>query len=99
MRIFQNSYVSKLGARLADLLEDRPGRRLPEPLGAYEKARINRLLNEVNAGRMNPRRRSAGDSRCMDCGVRAAPVSAVAKALDLCEIAGISDDHRSSAEL
>jgi len=52
--IFQNSYVSRLGARLADLLEDRPGRRLPEPLGAYEKARINRFLNEVNAGRMTP---------------------------------------------
>jgi len=54
MRIFQNSYVSRLGARLADLLQDGPGRRLPEPLGAYEKARINRFLNEVNAGRMTP---------------------------------------------
>jgi len=54
MRFFQHSYVSRLGARLANLLEDRPGRRLPEPLGAYEKVRINRLLNEVNARRMAP---------------------------------------------
>jgi hypothetical protein len=53
MRIFQHSYLSRLRARLADLLEVRPGRRLCEPL-AYEKARINRFLNEVNAGRMTP---------------------------------------------
>jgi hypothetical protein len=54
MRIFQHSYVSRLRARLADLLEVRAGRKLHEPLGAYEKARINRVLNEVNAGRMTP---------------------------------------------
>jgi len=54
MRIFQHSCVSRLGARLADLLEVRPGRRLAERLGAYEKARIGRFLNEVNACRMTP---------------------------------------------
>ena len=54
MRIFRRSYVLRLRARLADLLEVRPGGRLREPLGAYEKARINRFRNEVNAGRMTP---------------------------------------------
>jgi len=54
MRIFQHSYVSRLRARLADLLEVRPSRRSREPLGANEKARINRFLNEVHAGRMTP---------------------------------------------
>ena len=53
MRIFQHSYLSKLRARLADVVEVRAGRRLCGPL-AYEKARINRFLNEVNAGRMTP---------------------------------------------
>lgn len=52
MRIFSHNYVSKLRTRLADLLEVRPGGRLCEPLGAYEKARITRFLNEVHAGRM-----------------------------------------------
>jgi len=54
MRIFQHSYVSRLRARLTDLLQVRSGGRLREPLGAYEKTRINRFLNEVNAGRMTP---------------------------------------------
>ena len=54
MRIFQHSYVSRIRARLAGLLEIRPNCRLRRPLGAYEKARINRFLNEVNAGRMTP---------------------------------------------
>jgi hypothetical protein len=54
MRIFQHSYLSTLRARLADLVEVRAGCRLREPLGAYEKARINRFVNEVNAGRMTP---------------------------------------------
>jgi hypothetical protein len=53
MRIFQHSYLSGLRARLADLLEVRPGR-MREPLGAYEKARVNRLVNKVKAGRMTP---------------------------------------------
>jgi hypothetical protein len=54
MKIFPHSYVSRLRTRLADLLEVRPGGRLREPLGAYEKARINRFLNVVHAGRMTP---------------------------------------------
>ena len=54
MRIFPHSYVSRLSTRLADLLEVRPGGRLRESLGAYEKARINRFLNVVYAGRMTP---------------------------------------------
>ena len=52
MRIFAHSYVSRLTARLAGFLEIRPGGRSRESLGVYEKARINRLLNAVNAGRM-----------------------------------------------
>jgi hypothetical protein len=54
MRIFSHGYVSRLRTRLADLLEVRPGGRSREPLEAYEKARINRFLNEVHAGRMTP---------------------------------------------
>jgi hypothetical protein len=54
MRIFQHSYVSRLRARLVDLLNVRPGGRSRKRFGDYEKARINRFLNEVNAGRMTP---------------------------------------------
>jgi hypothetical protein len=54
MWIFPHSYVPRLTARLADLLEIRSRGRLREPLAAYEKARINRLLNEVKVGRMAP---------------------------------------------
>ena len=36
---------------LAGLVKTLPGQPR-EPLGAYEKARIDRFLNEVNAGRM-----------------------------------------------
>jgi len=52
--MFQHSYVSRLRTRLAVLLEVRSGGRPRESLGAYEKARINRFLNEINAGRMTP---------------------------------------------
>jgi len=44
-------FSSPLRVRLTDLLKTRYGR-APESLGAYEKVRIERILNEVNAGRM-----------------------------------------------
>jgi hypothetical protein len=54
MKILPRSYASRLKASAADLLEVLSGFQLRKPLGAYEKARINRFLNEVNAGRMTP---------------------------------------------
>jgi hypothetical protein len=54
MKIFPRSYASRFKARAADLLEVLSGGRLRKPLGAYEKARINRFLSEVRAGRMTP---------------------------------------------
>ena len=54
MRNFHSSYVSRLSARLAHLLEIQPVDRLREPLGRCEKGRINWLRNEVNIGRMTP---------------------------------------------
>ena len=44
-------FSSPLRVRLTDLLKNRSGR-IPESLGAYEKVRIERILNEVNTGRM-----------------------------------------------
>jgi hypothetical protein len=54
MKIFPCGYASRLKACAAGLLEVLSGGRLRKPLGAYEKARINRFLNEVRAGRMTP---------------------------------------------
>jgi hypothetical protein len=53
MKIFPHGFASRLKARLADLPEVLPSR-LCKSLGAYEKARINRLLHEVHAGRITP---------------------------------------------
>ena len=43
--------VGRVTAILAGLVKTLPGQ-LREPLGAYEKARIDRFLNEVNAGQV-----------------------------------------------
>jgi len=51
MSTVPNGYASPLRARLSDLLKIRPGR-APASLGAYEKVRIERILNKVNTGRM-----------------------------------------------
>ena len=41
-----------LTARVTNLFKAVTDGRLREPLGAYEKARINRFQNEIHAGRM-----------------------------------------------
>jgi hypothetical protein len=52
MSVVPHRYASALRAHITDLLKARHGR-LPEPLGAYEKARIDRILSAVNSGRIS----------------------------------------------
>ena len=53
MKIFPRGFASRLKARVADLPEVLPIR-LCKSLGAYEKARIDRFLHAVHAGRITP---------------------------------------------